>query len=93
VIYLNYIISVHVCFGTPPNQLGLLEELVKREFLWIYSNEKVLVKFHNKIIKNIKDNKIFVVCYNKKELLLIPEFPKEGKFNILDILESKYTIT
>jgi hypothetical protein len=55
--------------------------LVKREFIWIYSNEKVLVKFHNKIIKNIKDNKleiinkdkdnkIFVVCYNKKRIII-----------------------
>jgi len=96
--YLKYIIPVHVCFGTHPNQLGLLEEIVKREFIWIYSNVKFLVKFHNKIIKNIKDNnlkfinkdnKMFVVFYNndKKELLLVPELPKEGNFNIKDILD------
>ena len=102
--YLKYIIPIHDCFGTLQNQLGLLEEMVKREYIWIYSNEKFLVKFHNKIIKNIKDNnleiinkdnKMFVVFYinNKKELLLIPELPKEGKFNIQDILESKYMIT
>ena len=103
-ISLKYIIPVHDCFGTHPNQLGILEEIVKREYIWIYSNEKFLVKFHNKIIKNIKDNnleiinkdnKIFVVFYNnyKKELLLIPEIPKEGKFNIKDVIYSKYMIT
>jgi DNA-directed RNA polymerase len=102
--YLKYVIPVHDCFGTHPNQLGLLEEMVKREYIWIYSNEKFLVKFHNKIIKNIKDNnfkiinkdnKMFVVFFNKskKELLLVPELPKEGKFNIKDILDSKYMIT
>lgn len=101
---LKYIIPVHDCFGTHPNQLGILEEIVKREYIWIYSNEKFLVKFHNKIIKNIKDNnleiinkdnKIFVVFYNNynKELLLIPEKPKEGKFNIKDVIYSKYMIT
>jgi DNA-directed RNA polymerase len=31
--YLKYIIPVHDCFGTHPNQLGLLEEMVKREFI------------------------------------------------------------
>jgi DNA-directed RNA polymerase len=30
---LNYIIPVHVCFGTQPNQLGVLEEKVKREYI------------------------------------------------------------
>ena len=101
---LKYILAVHDCFGTHPNQLSILEEIVKREYIWIYSNEKFLVKFHNKIIKNIKDNnleiinkgnKIFVVFYNnqKKELLLIPEIPKEGKFNIKDVIYSKYMIT
>jgi hypothetical protein len=100
----KYVIPVHDCFGTHPNQLGLLEEMVKREYIWIYSNENFLVKFHNKIIKNIKDNnfkiinkdnKMFVVFYNKskKELLLVPELPKEGNFNIQDILDSKYMIT
>jgi len=94
---LKYIIPVHDCFGTHPNQLGLLEELVKQEYIWIYSNVKILVKFHQKIIKNIKDNnleiikkdnKMFVVLYYnfKKELLLIPEIPKEGKLNLKDIL-------
>lgn len=101
---LKYILAVHDCFGTHPNQLSILEEMVKREYIWIYSNEKFLVKFHNKIIQNIKDNnleiinkgnKIFVVFYNnqKKELLLIPEIPKEGKFNIKDVIYSKYMIT
>jgi DNA-directed RNA polymerase len=30
---LKYIIPVHDCFGTHPNQLGLLEETVKREYI------------------------------------------------------------
>jgi hypothetical protein len=101
---LNYIIPVHDCFGTHPNQLGILEQKVKREFIWIYTNEKFLVKFHDKIIKNIKDNnleiinkdnKMFVIFYNndKEELLYIPDLPKEGKFNINDILEAKHMIT
>jgi len=55
--YLKYIIPVHDCFGTHPNQLGLLDETVKREFIGIYSNVNFLIKFHNKIIKNIRDNK------------------------------------
>jgi hypothetical protein len=38
---------------------------------------------------------MFVVFENKykKELLLIPDLPKEGKFNINDIPASKYMIT
>jgi DNA-directed RNA polymerase len=31
--YLKYIIPVHDCFGTHPNQLGILEEIVKREYI------------------------------------------------------------
>jgi len=31
--YLKYIIPIHDCFGTLQNQLGLLEEMVKREYI------------------------------------------------------------
>ena len=51
-------VSVHDCFGTHPNKMDLLLQLVKSEFVIIYSKGDFLETFHRNIIKSIKLNNI-----------------------------------
>jgi len=49
--------TIHDCFASTPNNIELLEGTVKKAFIAIYfKDEGYLLKAHNKIIKEIKDN-------------------------------------
>jgi DNA-directed RNA polymerase len=96
------IITIHDCFGTHPNNMGELIYMVKREFILLYSQDNFLNTFHNRIIKNIKDNN-FEIIFKEEEninyiilndtLIKIPNVPKLGKLDLKKIIESKYMIT
>jgi len=52
------IISIHDCFGTLPNNMIDLENLVKYEFINLYSKDNFLEKFHSDLMDILEKNKI-----------------------------------
>jgi len=52
------IISIHDCFGTLPNNMIDLENLVKLEFINLYSKNNFLEKFHSDLMVILEKNKI-----------------------------------
>lgn len=52
------IISIHDCFGTLPNNMIDLENLVKLEFINLYSKNNFLEKFHSDLMDILEKNKI-----------------------------------
>lgn len=93
------ILTIHDCFGTHPNRMEYLAHEVKKEFIILYSDANFLQTFHNRFIQSIKDNNFtiiekhnssIVVFENKK--LDIPAYPKIGKLEIKNIINSKYMI-
>ena len=90
-------ICVHDCFGTLPNDMDLLNNLVKLEFILLYTEENYLNKFHNKILESIKDNNFEiidnkVISKNFNEKFEIPELPELGNLDLKAIEKSKYMI-
>ena len=49
------IITVHDCFGTHPNNMENLFNIVRDEFIKIYLNKDFIDKFHDRNLQNIKD--------------------------------------
>ena len=93
--YDNYdkpIITVHDCFGTHPNHMSYLSEIVKLEFIKLYTSESFLEKFHERNLQSIKDNGYEIerdhslgqdyVTYKVKNKLMIPNIPHIGKLDI-----------
>jgi len=79
--------------------MGTLEYNVKKEFVLLYTDHKLLIIFHKRIIQSIKDNNFTIVKNKKKnyvinnnEYLEIPSIPKLGKLDLEKIIESKYMI-
>jgi DNA-directed RNA polymerase len=54
------IITVHDCFGTLPNQMFNLEQVVKKQFVVLYTKENFLNKFHKKLLESIEDNNYII---------------------------------
>jgi DNA-directed RNA polymerase len=50
------VLSIHDCFGTLPNKMGSLEHRVKKEFILLYSDNKFLKNYQDRLIQNLKDN-------------------------------------
>jgi len=100
--YSEYIITVHDCFGTHPNDMEILATRVKKEFILLYTQDNFLQKFHDRIIQSIKDNNFeinlnqmehgYFVIFND-EYIKIPNVPKLGSLDLQKIVDSKYMIT
>lgn len=100
-LYNKSIITVHDCFGTHPNNMESLSEIVKIEFAKLYTNEDFLNKFHTQIINNMRENG-FTPIYEKKtktfyvkssdKCYVIPNPPLLGKFNLNQVKKSIYMI-
>ena len=50
------IITIHDCFGTHPNYMDKLFEIIKLEFVKLYAEELFLCKFHERNLENIQDH-------------------------------------
>ena len=96
------IISIHNCFGSHPNDMEFIEFVVRKEFILLYSQENFLEKFHNRFLKNLKDNNVPIIIDEdtniksieiKSKIYLIPELPKLGKLDLDKIIDAKYMIT
>jgi len=96
------IITIHDCFGTHPNLMEKLIEIVKIEFIKTYLTESFLDKFHLRNLQCISDNgytiendEILKVDYIKikRTKIYIPNKPLLGNLDLNQILDSKYIIT
>jgi len=63
-IGLKNVLSIHDCFGTHPNDLFKLNDLVRENFILLYSSSSFLKTFHNRLLQTIKDNNLKII---KKE--------------------------
>lgn len=97
----NKIITIHDCFGTHPNNLDKLLNLVKKEFILLYTDSNFLNLYHERFIQSLKDNNYEVFTNNlnkhyikpKNKIIYLPELPKLGSLEIEKIIDSKYIIT
>ena len=55
-INLTPIITIHDCFGTHPNKMNLVNNLVLKEFISLYTTGEFLQNFHKQIIKSLIEN-------------------------------------
>ena len=95
----QYILPIHDCFGTHPNQMLNLTNIVRNQFIELYANQDFLEKLHNKFLNDIKDYKIEVinkdgVDYVKRKNVKykIPKLPRLGNLIIKNI-NGKYNIS
>lgn len=99
----GYILPVHDCFGTHPNQMPHLADIVRTEFVKLYSNGCFLESLYNKFIKDVKNHgyeiledkegKYVEVTSGKKiKRVAIPALPERGNLDINLVKHSKYMI-
>lgn len=95
----QYIITVHDCFGTHPNHMDNLANVVRDEFINIYSANDFLQQLHDNFINTIKTYKIKIEQHKgidsvriKNKWFNIPNPPKKGELILKDI-DGKYMIS
>ena len=96
------ILTIHDCFGTHPNLMDQLYNIVKIEFIKIYLTENFIDKFHTKNLDSISEHGYIIEKDNITEInyikiknskIFIPNKPKIGNFDLNEIQKSKYIIT
>ena len=102
------ILPIHDCFGAHPNDMNIVEFIVKKEFILLYSSPDYLKTFDSRIIQSIIDIKYevepdklnlrpkYVIIPSIKSNLIkrleIPELPQQGSLDLKDVINSKYMI-
>ena len=97
------VITVHDCFGTHPNDMSSLVEIIKLEFIKLYAKYDFINKFHERNLDVIKDNGFiinldselnqnYVTDIDNSLFLYVPNKPIPGKLNIYDVISSKYIV-
>lgn len=100
-----YILPIHDCYGTHPNDMDKVAYEVRLQFIKIYSQENFLRKLRDKVIYELKSHSIevksdslgneyveFRKSERKIEKIEIPKSPELGKFNINDLIKAEYMI-
>ena len=64
------VIGVHDCFGTSPNKMGYLSDIVKKEFILLYSKTNFLENFHERVLQSLKDHHYNILNENQIKLKL-----------------------
>jgi len=92
----KYILPIHDCFGTHPNDMINLSEIVRNCFVSLYSSKDFLHKIDKKFRDNLIDYKIPIILKDgeesvkirvghRNEILPLPILPTMGDLNINDI--------
>jgi len=102
----KYILPIHDCFGTHPNDMFKLSELVRETFVLLYSDMNFLKNIDDKFKQNLHDYKVKIiskddedfveieVSRNKSIFLPMPVLPKSGNLKLNDIIiKGQYMIT
>lgn len=97
---IKYVLPIHDCFGTHPNDLEQMYEIIKLEFINLYSKKNFLEKFHIHIKQIIRLNNYSIKKTNNihyiykegivKPLGILPIPPSEGNLDLDLIRLSKY---
>jgi DNA-directed RNA polymerase, mitochondrial len=94
----SFILPIHDCFGTHPNDMIHLAELVRETFVYLYSSENFLKRIDEKFRQNLIDYKVNTIVKDGVEVVVIPKnknrncyiplpiLPKTGDLNLNDIL-------
>ncbi len=92
------ILPIHDCYGTHPNDMINLSELVRETFVLLYSNNDFLKNIDTKFRNNLKDYKVktilkdgeelveIMISRNKFKYLPLPILPKYGNLDLNDII-------
>nr|QWO71381.1 RNA polymerase [Termitomyces sp. T50a] len=98
--YLNIypILPIHDCFGCHPNKLNKLFEILKLEFINIYSKEEFLTQYLHFVELYLKNNGFKIIGKNNKKYVIyktrskmeLPVVPKCGDLNLSEIMDSKH---
>ena len=86
---IKYIIPIHDCFGTLPNSFANLDLLVKQEFIKLYTDENFLEKFHEKLLKNVKDNQLEITSIENRDYILLSD--QKTKYALPPLIKLKKT--
>ena len=82
--------TIHDCFASTPNKMGLLANIVKRAFIYIYfKDEGYLLKTHKNFILEIKNN-FEIIIENDKEYIEFINSKKEKKYIELPQLPKEF---
>ena len=98
---IDSVLPVHDCFGAHPNNIENLRNIVKREFICLYSNSKFLEVYHQRFIQALNDNNFTVLedddgkkyIQPSRKKYFLPELPIIGKLDLQKIIDSQYIIT
>lgn len=85
----KYILSIHDCFGTHPNDMHNLTNLVRETFIKLYVTGDFLEKINNKFMTNIEDYKVPIVEWKGKRCVQITNKRKRNEYFELPILPEK----
>lgn len=95
----EYILPIHDCYGTHPNNMGILSDIVRNEFINLYCDKNFIENIHNKFMTDLKDYKINIINIDDKKYVKIksknyelPEIPVVGDLDIKN-LNGKYIIS
>jgi len=100
-----YILPIHDCYGTHPNDMDSLAVEVRKQFIKIYSQTNFLETLREKVIVELKthsmevieeDGEIYVTQHvnrQKIDKILIPKAPQMGTLSLNEIMKSKYMIS
>lgn len=92
------VITIHDCFGTHPNKISYLSDVVRNQFVVIYTQYDFLKKYHERVLETIQDNKYIITEKDNKKYVLanklyeIPELPSKGDLDIKGVKNAIYMI-
>jgi DNA-directed RNA polymerase len=94
----NFILPIHDCFGTHPNDMVYLAELVRETFVSLYSSNNFLKTIDDRFRQNLIDYKVktlvkdgvevveIPISRNRNTYMPLPILPENGDLNINDVL-------
>jgi hypothetical protein len=95
----KYILPIHDCFGTHPNDMHKLAEIVRVTFVLLYSSTDFLNTLDDRLRQSLRDFKINIIIIegdkevienidarSKLKYIPLPILPKYGELNLQDII-------
>lgn len=100
--YSDNIITIHDCFGTHPNKMWKFSEIVKEEFIFLYTRENFLDMFLKRNVDYLKElgvkvrkskGRFEVLLPSGEDFIKFPKVPNTGDLDLNKIKKSTYMIS